>query len=62
MKARGILLLGAPGAGEGTQAEHSMEKYGISHISTGDVLRTAMAEGTFVGGDVAERFEEALGG
>jgi len=62
MKARGILLLGAPGAGEGTQAERSMEKYGIPHISAGDVLRTATAEGALVDDDVAERIEEALGG
>jgi adenylate kinase len=62
MKARGILPLGAPGAGEGTEAERSMEKYGISHISTGDVLRTAIAEGALVDDDVAERIEEALGG
>ena len=62
MKARGILLLGTPGAGEGTQAERSMEKYGIPHVSTGDVLRTAMTEGTLVDDDVAERIEEELCG
>lgn len=41
--------MGLPGAGKGTQAEKVVEKYGIPHISTGDMFRAAMAEGTALG-------------
>ena len=61
MKGRGILLLGAPGAGEGARAERSRDECGVPHISTGGGFWTAMAEGALVVVDVVERIEEALG-
>ena len=53
-----LVLLGAPGAGKGTQAEKIIETYGTAHISTGDILREAVAEGTPLGIE-AKRFMDA---
>ncbi len=47
--AKRVVLLGAPGAGKGTQAKKLIEKYKIPQISTGDILRKAVADGTPLG-------------
>lgn len=44
-----VIMLGAPGAGKGTQAKKLSAKYGIPHISTGDIFRANIKEGTELG-------------
>ncbi len=44
-----IVLFGPPGAGKGTQSENIIEKYGLNHISTGDLFRKHLGEGTELG-------------
>ena len=44
-----IIMLGAPGAGKGTQAKKIAAKYGIPHISTGDIFRANIKNGTELG-------------
>ena len=47
-----IVLLGAPGSGKGTQSQRLVERVHIPQISTGDLLRSAVARGTELDGDV----------
>ena len=44
-----IIMLGAPGAGKGTQAKQIAQAYDIPHISTGDIFRANIKEGTELG-------------
>lgn len=44
-----IVIFGAPGSGKGTQSEKIVERFGLNHISTGDVLRAEMKNGTELG-------------
>jgi adenylate kinase len=53
-----IVLLGAPGAGKGTQAAKIIEAYGLPHISTGDILRAAVTNRSLLGLE-AKRFMDA---
>src|SRR5947208_15970497 len=49
-----VLLIGAPGSGKGTQAGRVAEHFGLTHISSGDLLRQHIAEGTPIGRAAAE--------
>ena len=46
---KNIVIFGAPGSGKGTQSDLMIEKYGFNHISTGDVLRSEIKNGTELG-------------
>src|SRR5205814_4576884 len=52
-----IVLLGAPGSGKGTQAQRLVERAGIPQISTGDLLRAAVARGTELGRQAREAMD-----
>lgn len=55
-----IVMLGAPGAGKGTQADRIAEKYGIPHISTGDIFRANIKEGTELGKKAKSYMDQGL--
>ncbi len=55
-----IILLGAPGAGKGTQAEILAERYGIPTISTGNMIRAEVREGTPLGQKTKQYIDEGL--
>lgn len=55
-----IIMLGAPGAGKGTQAKKIAEKYQIPHISTGDIFRFNIKEGTELGRKAKEYMDQGL--
>lgn len=55
-----IIMLGAPGAGKGTQAKQIADKYGIPHISTGDIFRANLKAGTELGNKAKEYMDKGL--
>lgn len=55
-----IIMLGAPGAGKGTQAAQISEKYRIPHISTGDIFRNNIKKGTALGNQVKTYMDQGL--
>ena len=55
-----LIKLGAPGAGKGTQAKKIAEKYGIPHISTGDIFRANIKNGTELGNKAKSYMEQGL--
>ena len=55
-----IIMLGAPGAGKGTQAKMIAEKCGIPHISTGDIFRANIKNGTELGAKAKEYMDQGL--
>lgn len=55
-----IIMLGAPGAGKGTQAKMIADKYGIPHISTGDIFRANIKDGTELGKKAKTYMDQGL--
>ena len=55
-----IIMLGAPGAGKGTQAKQIAEQYNIPHISTGDIFRANIKNGTELGKKAKEYMDQGL--
>jgi adenylate kinase len=55
-----VLLMGPPGAGKGTQAERIVAEYQIPHVSTGDMFRRAMSEGTPLGLEAKSYVDKGL--
>ena len=55
-----IIMLGAPGAGKGTQAKMIADKYGVPHISTGDIFRANIKNGTEPGMEAKKYMDQGL--
>ena len=55
-----IIMLGAPGAGKGTQAKMIADKYGIPHVSTGDIFRANIKNGTALGMEAKKYMDQGL--
>lgn len=55
-----IVMLGAPGAGKGTQAKMIAEEYGIPHVSTGDIFRANIKNGTQLGMEAKQYMDKGL--
>ena len=55
-----IIMLGAPGAGKGTQAKMIAQKYGIPHVSTGDIFRANIKNGTELGMEAKKYMDQGL--
>ena len=55
-----IIMLGAPGAGKGTQAKMIADKYGVPHISTGDIFRANIKNGTELGMEAKKYMDQGL--
>lgn len=55
-----IIMLGAPGAGKGTQAKMIAEKYGVPHVSTGDIFRANIKNGTELGMEAKQYMDKGL--
>ncbi len=55
-----IIMLGAPGAGKGTQAKMIAEKYDVPHVSTGDIFRANIKNGTELGMEAKKYMDEGL--
>ncbi|MDO4293358.1 MAG: adenylate kinase [Eubacteriales bacterium] len=55
-----IIMLGAPGAGKGTQAKMIAEKYSVPHVSTGDIFRANIKNGTELGKEAKKYMDQGL--
>jgi adenylate kinase len=55
-----LVLFGPPGAGKGTQSQKLIEKYGLIHLSTGDLLRVEISQGTVLGLEAKKLMDEGM--
>ena len=55
-----LVLFGPPGAGKGTQSQKLIEKYGLIHLSTGDILRSEISQGTQLGLEAKKLMDQGI--